>query len=124
MYDLFYDELPDVDNVKEMLNLFALVTTLFIGGVYGLIGSVYDELHRVDEMWTNKTYVVDYYSPGSFNEGNLYAELWYSGRQYRQSSNSGLPSAHFILDIYIALTLLVKAVLCILLVYLSLLAKD
>ena len=50
VYHLFYDELPDVDNVKEMLNLFALVTTLFIGGVYGLIGSVYDELHRVDEM--------------------------------------------------------------------------
>ena len=70
VYDLFYDELPDVDNVKEMLNLFALVTTLFIGGVYGLVGSVYDELHRVDEMWTNKTYVVDYYSPGSFNESN------------------------------------------------------
>ena len=45
-YDLFFDEAPDVDNVKEMLNLFALITTLFIGGVYGLIGSVtYDELH-------------------------------------------------------------------------------
>ena len=125
LYDLFFDEAPDVDNVKEMLNLFALITTLFIGGVYGLIGSVtHDELHSCDEMWTNKTYVMGYVTPGSYDDGNIYADMWYGDRQAWNSMNSGFPSAHFNRNIYLALSLLVTSILCILFVYLGLLSKD
>ena len=118
VYDLFFDEAPDVDNVKEMLNLFALVTTLFIGGVYGQIGSVtYDELHNSNEKWTNKTYVMGYVAPGSYDNGNIYADLWHSYSQPWSYINSDFPSAVVNMHIYLALSLLVASILCNLFVY-------
>ena len=125
VYNLFFDEAPDVDDVKETLNLFALITTLFIGGAYGLIGSVtYDELHSIDEMWTNKTYVVGYVNPGSYDDGNIYADMWYSNDQVWSSYGSEFPSTKFNRNISISSTLLIACILCILFVYSALLATD
>ena len=61
-YDLFYDESPEIESVKEMLNLFGLISTLMLAILVDMAGSItHEELESVDEMWMNMNYTT--YTP-------------------------------------------------------------
>ena len=91
-YDLFFDESPDIENVKEMLNLFGLISTLMLAILVDMAGSVsYEEMESADEMCMNKNYTT--YSP-YYHHGNIYANMWYA-RTNRFYSPDYSPSIFF-----------------------------
>ena len=124
VYDVLFDEAPDPQSVKELLNLFALIATLFLGSAYGLLGSVtFGELQDADERWLNQSYPVEF-SPQY--EGNYYAGLYYSNTLVikQEAPYLNTPSMRLGYNLNYAISLLQGAIYTIILVYMDVLAKD
>ena len=124
IYDVFFDEAPDPESVKELLNLFALISTLFLGSAYGLAGSVtFGELQDADERWLNQSYPVQF-SPQY--EGNYYADLYYSNTWLWRQDQPYLsaPSTRLSSHLNNAISTGQGTIFSIILVYIDILAKD
>ena len=111
LYDLFLDEAPSFSAVKELLNLFALMSTLLLGINIAIASSIsFDELQQADLLWTNTT--------------GYYNDFWISAKNPFMYVPVYTPSVAFSKVNTVCFYFLLTSLLIVVVVYMDGLAKG
>jgi hypothetical protein len=116
-YDLFFDDVPTVDNIKELLNLIGLIDALVLGISFSVITAVdFDGNIEADQRFM---------SHSNDTALNGYNELYESGDHWRlNEAAKGAPSAHFAENNMRAITWLFSSLILVLVVYFDIVNKN
>mmetsp|Transcript_29574 Transcript_29574/g.49488 ORF Transcript_29574/g.49488 Transcript_29574/m.49488 type:complete len:318 (-) Transcript_29574:628-1581(-) len=113
--DLFFDETPTVDSIKDLLNLFALLNTLMLGIVLSFLTSVDND---VVDFADNK-----FRSPAEGNASNGYHEFFLDDPDVRFNSSNSVSALVAELNLICTLYLFASLVIAVF-IYLDLVNKS
>mmetsp|Transcript_2499 Transcript_2499/g.4540 ORF Transcript_2499/g.4540 Transcript_2499/m.4540 type:complete len:387 (-) Transcript_2499:102-1262(-) len=118
LYDLFFDDVPSLDNIKELLNLIGLIDALMLGISFSVITAV--------DFGDNTDADARFMIPSDDDSVvNGYNELYDSGDHWRLNSvERGAPSAHFAENNMLGIAWLFNSLVLVLIAYFDIVNKK